>query len=300
MQTISLADSGVNLSRLVYGAWRLSDDSDTSKAHVERKLKTCLDLGISSFDHADIYGDYECEALFGQQLAADKSLRHKIQLISKCDIALMSNKYPDRRVKHYDTSAPYINNSVEQSLKNLHTDHLDLLLLHRPDPFMDAAETAAALDGLVDSGKVRAIGVSNFQSWDWRLLKKYLKHPLVVNQIEMSLLNSGSFSDGTMANMQLDDLQAMAWSPLAGGDLFSDNAAALRLKPMLQSMADSHNASADAVAIAWLLAHPANIIPVLGSNSITRIQQAAQAAQIKLSRVSWFELLTLAQGHEVP
>jgi len=300
MKLIKLGKSDVQLSRLVYGVWRLADAENTSTAHVREKIDLCLDQGITSFDHADIYGDYECERLFGKALAQDPSLRSKMQLISKCDIALTSDKFPQRQVKYYDTSATYIQNSVEQSLKNLHTDYLDLLLIHRPDPFMDAAETGKTLDALVDSGKVRAVGISNFEVWDWRLLQSHMKHPLVVNQVEMSLLNRDVFTNGTLSAIQLDELTPMAWSPLAGGALFQDSAATARLAPIFQRICEQQNCSIDQAAVAWLLAHPANILPIVGTNHPERIKTLSKAMDVQIDRETWFEMLTAAAGHEVP
>lgn len=300
MQMVQLGQSGVQLSRLVYGVWRLADAADVSTAHVREKVDLCLAQGITSFDHADIYGDYECERLFGQALAQDLSLRTKMQLISKCDIALMSDKFPQRNVKFYDTSAAYIRNSVEQSLKNLHTDYLDLLLIHRPDPFMNAAEAGETLDALIDSGKVRAVGVSNFDVWDWRLLQSHMKHALVVNQVEMSLLNRDAFTNGQLSAIQLDGLTPMAWSPLAGGALFQSSAETTRLAPIFKRICQQQHCTIDQAAIAWLLAHPANILPVVGTNHPERIKTLSNAMDIQIDRETWFELLTAAAGHEVP
>ncbi len=300
MQHLTLRDNTPSFSRLVYGVWRLGDDSDTSTAHVRAKIDACLDQGITSFDHADIYGDYGCEAIFGQALAADPGLRQKMQLISKCDILLLSEQFPARRVKHYDTSPAYINAQVEQSLKNLHTDYLDLLLIHRPDPFMDHRATGAALDGLIDSGKVRAVGVSNFKSWDWDLLQSGMSHRLATNQVEMSLLERDCFVDGTLAQMQQHDIRPMAWSPLGGGRLFGDEPAAQRLKPVMQRIADENNCELDHVAIAWLLAHPAGILPIIGTNNLQRVSQLAKALDVSIDRESWYELWTEAAGVEVP
>ncbi|WP_240476533.1 aldo/keto reductase [Marinobacterium rhizophilum] len=297
---MQLGNTGVEFSRLVYGVWRLADDADTSVANVRAKIDTCLEQGITTFDHADIYGDYRCEALFGQALAADPTLRQQMQLVSKCDIALVSDTFPGRRVKYYDTSAAYIRNSVDTSLANLHSEQLDLLLIHRPDPFMDAAETGAALDALVDSGKVRALGVSNFMHWDWRLLQQHMKHRLVVNQIEMNLLQREAFTDGTLASMQLDGLAAMAWSPLAGGALFGDSPAAQRLRPLLRRLAEQNNSSPDLVALAWLMSHPAGIMPVVGTNNIERVRALSGACDIRIDRETWFELWSAASGQEVP
>lgn len=300
MQRHTLGKSELSLSRLIYGVWRLADASDTSTAAVRTKIDACLAQGISSFDHADIYGNYECEKLFGKVLKEQPSLRDSMELISKCDIALMSDKYVERRVKYYDTSTHYIHTSVENSLSHLHTDHLDLLLIHRPDPFMDAAETGAALDHLIDSGKVKQLGVSNFHVWDWRLLQQHMKHKLVVNQVEMSLLHTAPFTDGSLCAMQLDSLAAMAWSPLAGGALFGDSDCAIRLKPLFERFKREQGVDSDLVALAWLLAHPAQIMPVIGTNNIERIKSVSQALNVEMDRETWFELLTAATGQEVP
>ncbi|KXF80757.1 aldo/keto reductase [Enterovibrio coralii] len=286
-------------SRLVYGAWRLADDANTSEAHVRAKVDACLEQGITTFDHANIYGDYRCEALFGKVLAATPSLRDQMQLVSKCDIMLLSDNYPDRRVKYYDTSERHIRQSVTQSLTNLHTDHLDLLLIHRPDPFMDHIETGKALDALVDEGLVKAVGVSNFNRWDWDLLQSAMKHPLVTNQIELSLLARESFSDGTMQFIQQYGVKPMAWSPLAGGALFGNGEAAQRVKPLLAREAEKFSVGIDAVAVAWLLAHPAGILPVVGTNNVERIRAASNALDVEMDRETWFELLTAAAGEEV-
>lgn len=300
MRMVQIGKSDLQFSRLVYGVWRLADASDVSLTHVRQKIDLCLEQGITTFDHADIYGDYECEMLFGKALAQDPSLRPKMQLISKCDIALMSEKFPDRRVKFYDTSAAYVTASVEQSLNNLHTDYLDLLLIHRPDPLMNAAETGAALDALIDSGKVRAVGVSNFDVWDWRLLQANMRHPLVANQVEMSLLHRDAFTNGSLSAMQLDQLTPMAWSPLGGGALFSDTPETRRLAPLFERLAKEQGASSDHVALAWLLAHPANILPVVGTNNPDRIKDLSNILDIQIDRETWFELWTAAAGQEVP
>ncbi|WP_067098245.1 aldo/keto reductase [Marinomonas atlantica] len=299
MRTFQMGKSNLQFSRLVYGVWRLADAEDTSIKHVREKIDLCLDQGITTFDHADIYGDYECEKLFGKALADDPSLRSQMQLISKCDIALMSDKFSDRRVKFYDTSAEYVRASVEQSLQNLSTDYLDLLLIHRPDPFMNAAETGAALDQLIDSGKVKAVGVSNFEVWDWRLLQANMRHPLVANQVEMSLLQRDAFTNGNLSAMQLDSLTPMAWSPLGGGALFGDTPETRRLAPIFERLAQEQGASVDHVALAWLLAHSANILPVVGTNNPSRIKSLSNILDIEIDRETWFELWTAAAGQEV-
>ena len=287
-------------SRLVYGAWRLADAGDATPQAVLRNIEICLDQGITTFDHADIYGGYRCEALFGDALTLKPALKAQLQLVSKCDIMLMNAQFPARRVKHYDTSAGHIRASVEQSLSRLGVERLDVLLLHRPDPFMDAAQTGACLDALVQEGKIGAAGVSNFKPWDLSLLQSAMQTPLVTNQVEISLLARDSFLDGTLAQCQRLKITPMAWSPLAGGGLFDESAPALRLRPALARIAADHGVEPDAVAIAWLLAHPANIMPIVGSNQPQRLARLADAYKDTIDRETWIELWTLACGQEVP
>jgi predicted oxidoreductase len=300
MQTIQLAPQLPAFSRLVYGAWRLTDGEDASAQSALRKIELCLDQGITTVDHADIYGNYACEALFGQALKLAPALKQKIQLITKCDIMLLSGKYRDRRVKHYDTSPAHINASVDASLQRLGVDAIDLLLIHRPDPFMDAASTGACLDALIDSGKVRGVGVSNFMPWDWTLLQAFMRHKLVTNQLEISLLHRAAFTDGTLAQAQQLNTPPMAWSPLAGGSLMGNGDAAARLRPALQRIGKEFGIQPEAVAVAWLLAHPANILPILGTNNLERIARLSDSLKATLDRETWFELWTLAAGQEVP
>ncbi len=291
---------GLELSRLVYGMWRLGDDADTSPAHVQAKVEACLAQGITTMDQADIYGGYTAEALLGAAFRAAPGLRDRVELVTKCDIVAPVGKYADRRVKHYDTTAAHIRASVEASLADMATDRVELLLLHRPDPLMDHHATGAALDALVAEGKVRAVGVSNFRPWDWDLLQSAMATPLCTNQIELSLLARDAFTNGDLAHLQRLGVAPMAWSALAGGALFGDGAAAQRLRPVLDRLAQAHGVGADAVAVAWLLAHPARILPVLGTNSLDRIARISDAARVALSREDWFELWTAAAGQEVP
>ncbi|MFW5655731.1 MAG: aldo/keto reductase, partial [Roseicyclus sp.] len=186
MERVKVGD--LDLSRIVYGMWRLGDDADTSPAHVQAKVEACLAQGITTMDQADIYGGYRAEALLGAAFRASPGLRDKVELVTKCDIVAPFGRYAHARVKHYDTSAAHIAASVEMSLREMATDRIDLLLIHRPDPLMDHLETGRALDALVASGKVRAVGVSNFRPWDWRLLQSAMTTRLATNQIEMSAL----------------------------------------------------------------------------------------------------------------
>jgi predicted oxidoreductase len=295
MERITLGN--IDLSRLVYGMWRLGDDTDTSAKHVQAKIEACLAQGITTFDQADIYGGYQAEALLGTALRAAPQLRSRMEIVTKCDIVAPVGRHASARVKHYDTSAAHINASVEASLRDMAIDQIDLLLVHRPDPLMDHMETGAALDALVSSGKVRAVGVSNFRPWDFTLLQSGMKTPLVTNQIELSLVAHDAFTNGDIAFHQERGIAPMAWSPLAGGRLLAESGKDLRDR--LTTIGEAHGTDWSAAAIAWLLRHPARIIPVLGTNSLDRIGNIASAMDVKIDRQTWFELYTLVLGHEV-
>jgi len=243
---------GLDLSRIIYGMWRLGDDADTSPAHVRAKIEACLAQGITTMDQADIYGGYEAEEILGAALKGT-DLRSQIEIVTKCDIVAPAGRYADAPVKYYDTSRAHITASVDHSLRLMGIEQIDVLLIHRPDPMMDAAETGAALDEVIASGKVRSVGVSNFKLHDWTLLQSAMTAPLVTNQIELSLLAHEGFTNGDVA-----------------------------------------------VAVAWLLAHPARIMPVLGTNSLARIAKIADAAKVEMTRPMWFDLYTAALGNEVP
>jgi predicted oxidoreductase len=235
--------NGRSLSRMAYGVWRLSEADDSSVSANLARIETCLAQGITTFDHADIYGNYSCEALFGQAIKAQPSLKDRIEIVTKTDIMLLSDQWPGSRVKHYDTSAAHVTASVERSLSRIGVDVIDLLLVHRPDPLMDAQALGACLDGLIDSGKLRGVGVSNFMPWDVDLLQSCMKHKLQTNQIELSLLNTAPFINGQLAHAQQHRMPVMAWSPLGGGRLHSQanttGTAATRLAPKLAELAPS-------------------------------------------------------------
>lgn len=295
MERVTLS-GGVSLSRLVYGMWRVGDDSDTSPKHVAAKVHACLDQEITTIDQADIYGGYTAEAIFGAALEADPGLRNRIEIVTKCDIVAPVGRYADRRVKHYDTSRAHIEASVNTSLSEMGINHIDLLLLHRPDPLMDHEETGPALDDLVASGKVRAVGVSNFRPWDWELLQSAMKTPLATNQIEISLSEISPFTNGDLAFHQKGGHPVMAWSPLGGGGLMTGSGA---LADRMDDIAGQYGVDRAAVAVAFLLRHPAVILPVLGTNTISRIKTISDALKVTLDLESWFVLYEAALGSEV-
>ena len=296
MERIELAQ-GLSFSRLVYGMWRLADDSDTSVKHVDAKINAALDQGITTFDQADIYGGYTAEAVMGAAIKANPSLRQRMEIVSKCDIVIDAGRHSGTRVKHYNTTAAHINACVEASLAEMGINEIDVLLVHRPDPLMDHHETGAALDALVDAGKVRAVGASNFRPWDWNLLQSAMRHPLVTNQIELSLKQIAPFTNGDLAFHQQHGHVVMAWSPLGGGDLMT---ASNELTHRLDSIATRSGVDRAAVATAFLLAHPARITPVLGTNNLDRISAISAVETVQLDRQDWFSLYEAALGSEVP
>ncbi len=296
MNRIQITDD-LSFSRIVYGMWRLGDDTDTSTAHVQAKIEACLEQGITTMDQADIYGGYEAEEVLGNALKAAPALKDKIEIVTKCDIVAPMGRYSDARVKYYDTSRAHILASVDHSLRLMDVDKIDTLLVHRPDPMMDHKETGAALDELVASGKVRSVGVSNFKLHDWTLLQSAMDTPLITNQIELSLTAHQGFTNGDVAYLQERDVPIMAWSPLGGGSLMTGTGAPQKA---LASVAEANGVDSGAVAVAWLLAHPANIMPVMGTNNINRIKSLSDALKVNMDRQTWFELYTAALGQEVP
>jgi len=300
MQRVRLAE-GVSFSRLVYGLWRLEDAGEGTERSVTAKIEACLAQGITTFDQADIYSDYAAQERFGRALKAQPSLRDSIEVVSKCGILLTSDRYPDRRVKHYDTGPEHVRASLETALRDMGLEALDLFLIHRPDPLMDAEATGRVLDDLVAEGKTRAVGVSNFRPWDWELLQSAMATPLATNQLELSLLARAPFIDGDIALLQRLGRPPMAWSPLGGGRLFVHGEPAVdRLRPRLTEIAAAQGVDVDAVALAWLLRHPAGILPVVGTNNLDRLAKISDCLRVKLDRETWFELWELADGREVP
>ena len=298
MNRVSITDD-LSFSRIVYGMWRLSDDADTSPARVQAKIESCLDQGITTMDQADIYGGYMAEEIMGTAMKQAPALKDKIEVVTKCDIVIDAGRHAGAPVKYYDTSRAHIEASVDASLRLMGLDRIDMLLIHRPDPLMDHEETGRTLDDLVASGKVRAVGVSNFRPWDWALLQSAMDTKLATNQIELSLANLDPFTNGDLAHHQQHGTPVMAWSPLGGGRLM-DGAQGPQLHDLMTRMAEEHGTDTAAIAVAWLLAHPATILPVMGTNTLSRIATLADACKINMSRQAWYQLYTAALGHEVP
>ncbi|KMY63173.1 aldo/keto reductase family oxidoreductase [Geobacillus stearothermophilus] len=296
MERIRLADD-LTFSRLIHGCWRLADWG-YSREQLLGLIEFCLERGITTFDHADIYGDYTCESRFGEALALKPSLRGQIEIVTKCGIKLPS-KYG---MKLYDTSKNHIIASVEQSLRHFHTDYIDVLLIHRPDPFMNPEEVAEAFLQLKQDGKVRYFGVSNFKRSQWEMLQSYLPFPLVTNQIEVSAYRLENLEDGTVDLCLEKRIPPMVWSPLTGGAIFSaDDDRAVRLRGTLEQVRGEVGAETiDEVLYAWLLVHPARMMPIVGSGKQERIERAVRALSLPLSREQWFAILQSSMGHDVP
>lgn len=264
-----------------------------------RWIEQCLDLGITSFDHADIYGDHTVEDLFGQALAIAPGLRHRMQIVSKCGIRLASPNRPANRVKHYDTSAAHVQNSVEQSLRALRTDHLDLLLIHRPDALMEPEALAATFERLQRQGKVLAFGASNHSVGQFERLHR--RHALQTHQIELSLLQMKALADGTLDQCQDLGIRPMIWSPLAGGQLFSQaSEQAQRLRAELERLGRQWGVSAATVAYAWILRHPSRPHPITGTRRAEGLREAVAALSLPLSAEDWYGLWQASMGQAVP
>jgi len=300
MKKIRLAEN-LEFSQIIHGLWRLSEWNMSSE-QLLTFIEECIELGITTFDHADIYGGYTCEEIFGNALALKPELREKIQIVTKCGIKLKSSKFPDLKMNHYDTSKEHILMSVNNSLKNLQTDYIDLLLIHRPNPFMNPKEVAEAFNQLQKEGKVRHFGVSNFLPSQFNMLQEHLDMPLVTNQIEVSPMQFEHFEKGTVDLLLEKGVAPMIWSPLAGGQIFtSQSEAAVRVRSMLEEIGAEIGAnSIDEVMYAWLLVHPANMMPIVGSGKIDRVKTAVEASKLSMTSEQWLRIFVAGMGHNLP
>lgn len=287
----------MHLSPIIIGTMRWGKwFSEYSTQEVQQLIETALESDLTTFDHADIYGGYTTEKLFGDAWKEMNIPREKVQFISKCGI-----EYPggikDFEVKTYNYSKDYIIKCADESLLNLQTEYLDLLLLHRPSPLMNPAEISMAFRELLQSGKVKHFGVSNFTTSQFDLIDEHF--PLITNQVEISINHLDAMFDGTLDQMMLNQLRPMAWSPL--GNYFSENSEQnKRIKEVLNELTSKYNVQEDQLLLAWLLKHPSGIIPVIGTSNTDRVVSAKKSLEIDLERVDWFKLLIAAQGHKVP
>lgn len=287
----------MNFSSIVLGLWRLVDWQMTPAQRLSF-LQQALELGVSTIDQADIYGDYQSEASLGEAFALQPSLRDRLQIVTKCGIKLVSAKRPTHRLQHYDTSREHIIASVENSLRAMRIETIDLLLIHRPDPLMQADELAKTFQELQQAGKVKNFGASNFTVSQFELLAS--RFPLVTNQIEFSLLHLAPLHDGTLDQCQRLRIAPMIWSALSGGNLFAGNdERAVRVRKVLSEIAAKHEVSMTTIAIAWILQHPAAPAVLTGSGRIAVIEETVAATKIKLRREEWFDLWCAAMGRGV-
>lgn len=286
-----------NYSRIIagcmsWGVW----GKKFSKEEMIRQIITTLEAGITTFDHADIYGDYTTEGEFGKAFSASGVQRENIQLISKCGIQYIGENRSNK-IKHYDYSKDYIIWSVERSLKELHTDYLDLLLLHRPSPLMHPDEISEAIQQLKEQGKILDFGVSNFTPSQVDLISNSEK--VSVNQIEFSLSQHTAMHNGSLDQMLQKGIVPMCWSPL--GSIFKEKSDAnFRIREVLEILMEKYNATEDQLLLSWILQHPAKIHPVVGTTSMERVKNAVAAIGITLGLEDWFSLLVADQGHKVP
>jgi predicted oxidoreductase len=290
-----MAHDGPEFSRIVQG---LASSMRWGKSPREllEHVAGCVDMGVTTLDIAAAYGGGEAEVLLGEALALDRSIAQRVEIVTKCSIGTW-----DTSLYHYDTSREHIEWSVDQSLTKLQRDHVDLLLIHRPDPLMNAGEVAETFDALRQSGKVLHFGVSNFNPSQFELLSSRLDLPLVTNEVQFSVMYLDTYNDGTLDLCQRRRIAPMIWGPLGGGKLFrEDSEKAGRLRNELASIGQELDASMDQIALAWLLKHPARLVPILGTGKIERVESATHAEQIELTREQWFRLWVASTGERMP
>jgi predicted oxidoreductase len=275
--------------------WGIWDKNLTTK-EMQDMIHICLENKITTFDHADIYGSYTTESEFGKAFASSKIPRENLQLISKCGIQHISENRTNK-IKHYDYSKKYIIWSVENSLKNLQTDFLDVLLLHRPSPLMQADEIAEAVSKLKKEGKIVDFGLSNFTSSQTELIRQ--KTEICYNQIHFSATDYEPMLDGSFDYMQTHNIRPMSWNPL--GTVFrEDNPQTRRLKILLAKLVEKYSFGSDTILLSWILQHPAKVIPIAGTVNVARIQMLNKAVELKLDIEDWFAIWTESMGHKVP
>ncbi|AYN26237.1 aldo/keto reductase family oxidoreductase [Buttiauxella sp. 3AFRM03] len=297
VQRTTISPQGPEFSRLVMGYWRLME-WNMSARQLASFIEEHVDLGITTADHADIYGGYQCEAAFGDAMRLVPHLRQKMEIVTKCGIATTAN--PGHALGHYITDKSHIISSADSSLQKLATDYLDLLLIHRPDPLMDADEVAEAFTSLHQSGKVRHFGVSNFTPAQFSLLQSRLPFTLATNQVEISPVHQPTILDGTLDQCQQLRIHPMAWSCLGGGSLFNDETFQ-PLRDELRAVGDELGAETiEQVVYAWVMRLPAKPLPIIGSGKIERVRSAIHSLSLDMNRQQWFRIRKAALGYDVP
>lgn len=293
MDKIYLSDAGPKVSPAVYGFYRW-DEVNNTLATMEKVVNLCLELGINTFDHADVYGSYQCEELFGQVIAQKSFKREDIVFFTKCGLRVPHSTQPDVRVKHYNTSSEHIKTSVDNSLRKLKTDYIDIFLLNELDPISNLEETAYTLEQLKDSGKIKNIGVANFSVFQHQLLASYLKSRIVTNHIELNLLNTSALQNGQMDYIKQRYMRPLVSAPLAEGRIANgSDAKALKIRTKLQEIAPKYNADIESLAVAWLV--KLGTLPLIGTTDESRIRNIAGAFKIELEHQDWYELYAVSQ-----
>ena len=292
--------STIEFSPIIIGTMRLGEwGSNLSTEELEKFIDACIDMGFSDFDHADIYGHYTEEGRFGRVIKRRPDLKSKVQLTTKYGIRLITPNRPSHQIKSYDSTVNHLIWSTENSLKELGVDCIDVMLIHRPDYLLHPSDIAEAVEKLKKQGKIKAFGVSNFTPSQFDLLNSFT--PLVTNQLEISLLQRSSFEDGSLDQCLKLGIRPTAWSPFGGGAIFGQTTdpQTIKLKEVLSQVSKEYNATIDQILLAFLLKHPAQIIPILGSTKISRIEAAKDALNIELTHEDWYRLWEAAIGHEV-
>ena len=298
MERIYLSDSGPKVSPAIYGFHRW-ENNDLNEEKMEQIVNLCLELGINGFDHADTYGGYTCEEMFGSVIKKNSIKRENIVLFTKCGINIPHPNRPDYRVKHYDTSKEHIINSLENSLRKLKTDYIDVFLLNQLDPLSNLEETAQALEKLKESGKIKNVGIVNFSVFQHQLLSSYLRIPIVTNYIELNLLNTTAFDNGQVDYIKQKYMRPLAVSPLAQGKIANSNERIpLGLRAKLEEFGQKYNSHFESVAIAWLVKLGA--LPLIGTTDKQRIKNIAAAFKINLDRQDWYQLYAISRGESQP
>lgn len=290
MEKIYLSDAGPKVSPAVYGFYRWEETQATER-EMSRIVDLCLSLGINTFDHADIYGGYQCEEVFGKVLASKSVRREDIVLFTKCGINVPHPSRPEYRERHYDSSAEHIMRSVDRSLRNLKTDYIDIFLLQALDPLSNLDETAAALRRLRESGKVRNIGLVNFSVFQHQLLSSYLRLPIVSNHVTLNLLDTSAFDNGQLDYMKQRYIRPLAMTPLAGGRIHSENPdLPMELRLTLLRLAGEYGVDVETIAVAWLVRLGA--LPLIGTTDEESIHRIVKSFDITLDRQDWYALHT--------
>jgi len=280
--------SDIVVGTMRWGIW----DAKFTTADYQRMIEKSLELGFTTFDHADIYGDHTTEAEFGAVLKAHPELREQMEIVTKCGILRVCDNKPQHYIKAYDSSKEHILQSAEDSLRNLNTDYIDVLLIHRPDFLMNPDEVGEAFELLYRSGKVRSFGVSNFTKSQVEMLSESV--PVGTHQLEISVKALQAFSDGTLDQCAKDGIVPMAWSPLGGGELPE------ALVAELKKWADEFGTTPQVIALAWLMQHPAGILPVVGTTKEENLVKSKEALSIKLDRQQWYSIYQASTGVRIP